>query len=387
MKTQTLSTSAMLAALLLSGCGGGTSSGSNIPSANQPSLSQPQSSEEGIAATNAAGVSAKSLTDFNTDTVSPIVSTQTDVRGISSAGSGVCHNGQEFWAPDKNGTTNSTETQYFYDSACTQLARDMVRVYTPIGTNAETLSRTTTLYPSGSASASAVRTDSVVILNAQFNAFGFPLAATGYSRSVTGELNLAGVKTIVSDNEIVMAPASGAVNAFCGDSAGYNATGFAALNATLGWNSVLSGATRTVHSDGSITYAMTHAGTAFSGPIGSLSIAPGAQNSACPISKPMFTLAGGTALGSYNYPVVVTYMGGIIQNFSITNGQAANGDTINASTNTSLPPTNPQYITATITNPSAVTVATIAVDAFGDGSVTIVSSGKQFTITDWHVVK
>lgn len=377
---------ALVAALLLSGCGGSSTSGTSAPpSGSSASQSQAQS-EESTVGTDAVGAPAKSLSDLNTETDSPLTA-QAYVRSAFSVALGTCHSGEEFYSPDKNADVNSTETQYFYDSGCTLLARDIVRIFVSVGTSTEMITRTAKLYASGSSTPGAVRTDSVAILNAQFDKYGYPLPAVGYSRSATGELDLSGVKTIVSDDEIVMSPSSGTVNAFCGDSAGFNATGIAALGETTGWNGVLSNASRTVNTDGSITYDTTHIGTTYKGAIGSLAVVIGSQNIVCPLSAPMFTLGGGTMIDSYTIPVVVTFLHGAIENLAITNGKLANGDVLNVSTRTTLSFANSGFISGTIATASGTQVATLTLDAFGDGTLTVASTGKQFVITDWHVIR
>jgi hypothetical protein len=293
----------------------------------------------------------------------------------------------EFFAPDKNGDPNSTETQYFYDAACTELARDVVRVYTSTGASSETVARTVNQYALGNATPSATRTDSVTISNATFDKYGFPIVADGFDRISSNQLDIAGSKTIVSDDELVMQATATSSTSFCSDSAGFNATGLAKLGETFGWQGgIMPGGTRTVNGDGSVTWTGTRAGTGFKGAIGSLSVAQGVQNTKCPISTPMYTLAGGTPTGSYSIPVSVTYVGGIISNLTITNATLSNGDTLNVTTSASASPSSSTFIQGVIASGSTQ-VATFAVDAFGDGTLTVTATGAQFVITDWQVVR
>ena len=171
------------------------------------------------------------------------------------------------------------------------------------------------------------------------------------------------------------------------DSSGFNDTGIAKLNETFGWQGgVLSGGSRTVNSDNSVTWTATHAGTTFKGAIGALSIATGTQNTACPIATPMFTLAGGTSTGTYSIPVVATYLHGMLESLTITNATLSNGTTLSVATNSALPPSSAGYITGTIGR-GTTQIATFAVDAFGDGTLTLTATGAQYVITDWHVVR
>lgn len=130
-----------------------------------------------------------------------------------------------------------------------------------------------------------------------------------------------------------MPAGSSGTNGFCSDSAGFNATGFPSLHKTFGWQGGVAGGTRTVNGDGSVTWQAVHAGSVFSGAIGSLSISAGSPNAQCPISTPEYSLAGGTI---------------------------ADGGT---------------------------QIASFDVDVFGDGTLTVTSSGVQYVIDDWHVVQ
>jgi len=339
--------------------------------------------ENAIETANAFGSPVNSISSFN----GAVSSAQAvNGRAMPQSASGTCNNGVEFFAPDKNGDPNSTEKQDFYDNACTQLARDTVRIYTMNGSS-ESDNRTVKIYAINNTTPSAVRTDSVNISNATFDQYGFPLAAAGFDRSSMRELDIAGSKTIASGDELVMLPGSNGVNSFCGDSAGYNATGIASLNETFGWEGgVLSGGTRTVNSDGSVTWAATHTGSAFKGAIGSLSLAIAPANTACPIATPEYSLSGGTQGGALSIPVTVTYLHGILTNLTVTNAVLADGNTLNVTTNAGVAPASSTFITGIVGNNGAQ-IATFSVDAFGDGTLTVTSSGAQYVINDWHVVK
>ncbi len=300
--------------------------------------------------------------------------------------SGTCSNGIKFYAPDKNGDPNSTETQFFYDDACVGLARDIVRIWTSTGANSETVQRTTKMYALNSSPAYATGTEAVSFVNATFDQYGYPILKNSFARSQTGDLTLAGLRTIDQDSEFVLAPASGNSTTFCSDEAGYNETGYAALGTTFGWSGLLSNGTRTVNSDGSITWQSTHTGATYSGAIGSLSIHIASRNTACLIATPMFTIAGGTLKASFNIPISATYPSGILTNLTITNATLLNVDTRNVSTNTSLQPPDPHFISGALTK-NGTTIATFNVNAFGDGVLTITATGKQYIINDWHVVK
>ena len=379
---------ALTAGLIVAGCGGGGSGSTPSMGSATSTGTGSSASENAIATTNAVGTPMTSLSNYNSATSSLLSvarTTQSVQLGVcaTSAGGG----SYEFFSPDKSGDANSTEQQYFYDNACTQLAHDIVRVFTSTGSSSEIVNRTSKIYALGSQTASATRTDADTFTNATFDQYGFPNPANGFDRADTGSLQYAGANAIDSDDELVLSAVSGGMQSFCGDAAGYSATGIAALGETFGWQgAVLSGGTRTVNADGSVTWNATHAGSSVKGAIGSLSIAVGTQNTACPFAHPMFSLTGGTSLGTYSIPTIATYKSGLLIGLTIANATLANGNTLNVTTNTSVSPTSDLFISGIIANGSTQ-VASFNVDAFGDGALTMASGGSQYVITDWHVVK
>lgn len=378
---------ALTAAVIVAGCGGG-STPSAANSGGGSSTTQSSASETAVSTTNAVGAPMSSLSDYNNATSS----LQSYVRGTESVQLGVCETpsaggSYEFFSPDKNGDANSTEQQYFYDTSCTQPARDVVRVWTSTGTSSESVNRTAKIYALGNSTPIATRTDAESIENATFDQYGFAIPADGFARANQGTLQYSGANSVASGDELVVSAAAGNSESFCGDSAGYNVNGIAALGETFGWQGgVFSGGTRTVNNDGSVTWTATHAGSTAKGAIGSLAIAAGTQNTACPIATPMFTLSGGTSLGSYTIPAVATYKSGLLIGLTVSNATLASGATLNVTTNAGVSPTNTNFISGVIAN-AGVQVATFAVDAFGDGTLTMSSGGTQYVITDWHVVK
>ena len=391
MKTRNLLILAAFLTSTLTACGGGggggTSGSVTPPSTGGTSPLSSAATEDAIATADAVGSPVQDFANFNDSTGSPLQSTGIRVESASpDTGSGTCNNGVEFWAPDRNGDSNSTETQFFYDNACTGLARDVVRIWTSTGARSETVQRTSKMYALNSTTAYATQTENISYTNATFDQYGYPILSGGFVRSQTGELNVAGVRTIDQDGEFVLAPPSGNSTTFCSDEAGYNETGYAALGGTVGWTGLLPNGTRTLNSNGSITWQATHAGSVYTGAIGSLSIHTGAQNTACPISTAKFTIAGGTLKGSFNIPVSATFSRGILTNLTITNATLLNGDTLNVTTSSTLPPPDPHFISGTLTK-SGTTIATFNVNAFGDGVLTVTATGQQYVINDWHVVR
>ncbi len=380
---------ALAATFALAACGGGGSGSATPPvtggGTNNPPTTPQSQSEDAIGVTNSLGDPVKTIASFNNNTSGALLVARSGALLPMSGGNGTCNNGVEFWSPDKNGDANSTEEQYFYDSGCTQIARDIVRIFNQSGSS-ESVNRSDKQYAINNSTPTAQRTTTINFINGTFNANGFPNTADGFDRSDTSELDIAGSKTILGDNELVMLPSSNSVNNFCGDSAGYNATGIQSLNETFGWQGVTVSGTRTVNNDGSVTWQSTHQGSTTKGAIGSLSINVGAANTACPIGTPEYTLQGGTSQGSYTIPVSATFLHGELTDLVVTNAQLANGNTLNVQTNSGVSPTNSQFITGIISN-NGTQIATFAVDTFGDGTLTVTSSGAQYVMSDWHVVK
>lgn len=381
---RTLITLAVAASL--AGCGGGAGS-STTPLSNGGSGTSNQSyNEQSVGTANSAGAAVKNLASFEKG-VSPLSS----ALRIASA-SGTCNNGFEFFAPDVKGDANSTEAKYFYDSACTQPARDVVRVFVPATQGAssatETIQINESQYAMNNATAIASRTENVTLTApsaSDFDKNGFASLAAGFERTSSDSLSFnGGANVIVSDAELVMSPASAAgQNGYCSDAAGFNQTGIASLSETFGWNGGVNGGSRAVNSDGSVTWTSTHAGTSYKAAIGGLSISTGTPNGTCPIASPLYTLSGGTQVGAYNIPMTVTMMHGMLQSVSVSGAQLANGNTLNMSSSGS--PTSPNFVSGTISNGSTQ-IATFSTDAFGDGTLTVAKTGAQYVIQDWHVV-
>ena len=101
----------------------------------------------------------------------------------------------------------------------------------------------------------------------------------------------------------------------------------------------------------------------------------------------MFTLAGSTPQGTYSIPVVATYKAGLLDRVHDLQCGLANGTTLNVTTNTGVSPTSNQFFSAARSPRTARRIATFSVDAFGDGTLSVSSSGAQYVITDWQVVR
>jgi hypothetical protein len=378
--------------LALAGCGGAAGvpfSGSALP-ATPPSTSSTDSvslARTGpgttsdvfsIEALNAVGTPLKDLAEENaTDQAVP----------KTTPGTGVCNHRVETFIPDRAGDPNSSEAEVFYDAACTHVARDTVRTYTSTGAGAETVLLTVKTFLPVNGKQLSVRTTTVQLANATFGTNGFPIPADGFTRESTSQLTVgASRKVILGGSEIIVSPASNGTNAFCSDAAAYNSIGIKRLNETFGWSGALSGGVRTANADGSVTWAGTHAGTLFDGAPGSISLVTGTPNTACPIATPAYSLAGGTKVGSASSTISVTFLSGVIKNLTINAATLSGGYTLGVTTNSKAWPASPNYITGVVAH-DASNIATFAVNAFGDGTLTLSKRGYTFVIADWNVVR
>lgn len=363
------------------GGGGGGHAGGGAPANSGLGAAATQSDLNEIAATESITTVLQGQSDYSLDSL-----TQGLVARFPASGNSGCVSGTETFVPDKHGDANSTETQVFFDTGCTILAHDVIRLWSSTGANSEVVTRIVSIYAPRNPTPIAIRTERNTFTNATFTPNGYPKAAGGYLEVDSGILALSGVRYVIDGGETVMS--SGALQAapftrtYCTDSAGFNATGFPHLGLTYGYqNGIASGSYS--NNGGSETYTATRTGTSFSGGIGFLNIGIGAQNTHCPISTPMFTLTGGTALNNNNYPFTSTYTGGVLSNLTVTNATVGNGYVLNIATDHTQSPTSDLFIYGTATQGSST--ATISVDAFGNGTLTT-SGGRQYVITDWHVL-
>jgi len=397
-------------ALAAPGCGGAAGTGfTAAPPTGGGTLSVQTQEESSVAAVVAAGEPAEAISTVETAITDPI---EAPVLGIQTAsvtpaastitvspndtcvpnffGSGP-YQGFKYYKPDKAGDPNSVQYQFFYDLACTQIARDHVRIVSALsGTGLiKTQTHTVTIsdYDKGNAAPVSVGVEATTI-NGQFNSEGYPILKDGFTRSSFHTLSKGGVVVVNRNSEFVSSPSTGTSTTYCGDSAGYSTAVLTATARSHGSQNLLAAGSRTVNADGSVTWTSSSSGSAFSAtPPATFTLNKGTLNSACPIGTPAFTLTGGALLSSYSIPSMsATYKSGSLINLTVTNETLANGFTLNITTNTSVSPTSPTFINGTIAN-AGKTIATFSVDAKGNGTLTVTATGTVYTMTHWHVVK
>jgi hypothetical protein len=183
--------SVVLVGFALSACGGSNpsavpSGGNSIPNAKfQPNAGAAALAAQSIAIADSLGAPIKGMGDAERE-ISPVaVSGSSTRRHPKVLPLGVCTNGVIFNAPDTNGDANSTEYLYYFDNACTTVARTITRQFNNAGgTGSETVYNTMRLYgqPAGKKGIQpilAVRSDVVNLSNGSYDQYGFPDAGAG----------------------------------------------------------------------------------------------------------------------------------------------------------------------------------------------------------------
>lgn len=184
-------------------------------------------------------------------------------------------------------------------------------------------------------------------------------------------------KRILSASELVQRGRS-----YCQSAAGYLAGGIPSLDETFGWQSgAYTGGKRGSDSRGSSVWSANASGAVLQGSIGSLSIAR-IGGATCPMNAPAFIVRGGTSANAFTMPISMQFRRGELVNLSVVNARFASGDTLEVATR---PDRQSIAVRGIIAN-GRIQVATFVANAFGDGTLTITSTGAQYAIGDWIVV-
>jgi hypothetical protein len=189
-----------------------------------------------------------------------------------------------------------------------------------------------------------------------------------------------GVRGVLSKSLLVLNPGSGGVSGYCQSSAGYSLKGIPSLDETFGWQTgAYAGGARIGDDRGLSTWSANAVGEAVQAPIGGLSIARNGSAS-CPMVAPMFSVRGATATNGFSIPIMLTYRHGILWNLSVSNARFAGGESVDVAMSSGRPPSLAGVITR-----GSIELATFHTNAYGKGTLTITSSGAQYTIADWIV--
>jgi hypothetical protein len=185
-------------------------------------------------------------------------------------------------------------------------------------------------------------------------------------------------KRILSGSDLVMRPD----HAYCQSSSGYLLGGIPSLDETFGWEGgAFTGGSRATGAGGSAIWSADASGAVVQGAIGGLSLQRNASTGSCPMNAPAFVLQGGASENAFTLPISIAYRRGDLVNLSVVNGRFASGETLEVATRSGLP----VQVDGAIAN-GRTQVATFRANAAGNGTLTITSSGAQYTIADWIVV-
>jgi hypothetical protein len=185
-------------------------------------------------------------------------------------------------------------------------------------------------------------------------------------------------KRILSGSELVIRGSD-----YCQSGAGYSADGIPSLDATFGWEGgALSGGSRTSGVHGAAVWSANARGAVVQSPIGGLSIARTSSAASCPIGSPAFVLNGGTSENAFSLPISMSFVHGRLANLSVVNGRFANGESLEVTTVANRQPVEVDGAVAH----GHTRVASFRVDAFGNGTLTITSTGAQYVVADWIVI-
>jgi hypothetical protein len=321
------------------------------------------------------------------DSVGSLVRELADAGGSSTIGRD-CREGSELLDPSRTGDPRSTETREFFDAGCTQLARDTVRTFAPLGTRAESEAVAVSIYARNQAAPLALRLENSRITGAHFDALGFPIVRDGFVRTTTRQLLVSNQRHNVSISQLVMMPSSGDdVNALCASFAGYDAAGIPALDAAFGWQGATIDSPTSIRRDGrngAVSVSTTQIGNAMAGPIGSLSFPEGTPRAACGNAAAAYALAGATAASAYTIPIRAAYRFGRLSSLTISRALFSGGYTLDLASN-ARNRTGTVAINGLLTN-GKTHVANLFSDVFGSGVLTITSTGAQYRLVDWTVV-
>ncbi len=297
-----------------------------------------------------------------------------------------CDDGVVFSAPDRYRDLRSDETLLYYDGRCRYLARDVMRRAAASGANSETIRESAAIFFPGSSTEVASRTETLRIADASFGRNGPTPLRTGLELSTSSRLATADGKQTAFDSAVVMLPSQGNVTDYCQQSAGYSITGIPSLDATFGWQTAsFSEVARATDGHGMATWSATENGTIFQAPIGSLAVAQNAVAAGCPMTASQFSVTSAAAAkSSFSIPISVTFRRGLLIGISVAHAKVGS-ETLDVTTALNRPRADGDYVHGIIKG-ARTELASFHTDGFGDGTLTITSSGAQYVVRDWIVV-
>ncbi len=352
---------AIAASVALAGCAAG-GSGSALPPVHQPS-SNGNSNAQSAAQAAMAPVSAGDLTNglFGGTYGATLFAGPQGSRasGLTST----CVHRREYFVQQISPTETKYEVKYFYDSGCTQLAKDVVADVTIPDPSDESIVRTATWWNKAGTQL-ANRTANFNITGAPGN-FSAVLTAAFFVGTSTQPTNQFG-------GQLTVAPQNSTTWTIAGDHADIFNDVDPRVNASFGVSAALQNVTASVDGSGDVTFAGGRNETLSMGSLYGLSMP----------SAPPFSVSGGQQIGSGSATGSIEFdAAGQLMAVNVT-VTTSNGFTV-AMTSSGSP--GSIAINGVVTNGSNQQVATFTVDQYGDGVITF-ANGQQSLIIDWHIV-
>jgi hypothetical protein len=360
-------TVALLTALALAACsgGGGNSSVPNQNSNGNSQTTQSLTTQESAQTGSEAALSSVEQGDEENGLYNGNmgITLAGMYRTTQSAPDGTCHNGVEKTVTVISPTEKKYDVKYFYDKACTQLAREVVSDVVNNGSG-EIITRVATNYNHSALLISTRRTN--------FSITG-TLGSGNFTETAIGSLTIGTSSTPATQHgrSFTVSTASGSnVSTITGNSGHIVNNGNPKVDESFGHSAILSNVTKTTDSSGNIIFAGGRNGTFYKGALGSLTLS----------SAPPFTISGGTQIGTGSVNGTVTFDNdGELTAINVT-AALLDGDTVALSGSG-----DPITINGTVKDSGGNVLATVVLDGYGDGIITY-ANGTQGVVTDWHIV-
>ena len=353
---------AIAASFALAGCGAGGGSGTAVPPVQQP-VQNANTNSQAAAQAAMAPVSAGDLTNGLFGGSYGVTlnggARPASVKALTSN----CVDRHEFFITHVSPTETIYEIKYFYDNACTQLAKDVVADVTIPNPSSETIARTAKWYNlSGTQLANRVANFSVTGSPSNFAAVLTSSFFVGSSQQPMNQFG--GALTVAPQNANTLTIAGNHADIF-NDNAPQ-------VNASFGVSAALQNVTATVDGSGNVTFAGTRNESLSVGSLYSLSMP----------SSPPFSVSGGSVVGTGSATGSIQFdAAGQLMAVNVT-VTTSNGFKV-VMTSSGSP--GSISINGVVTNGQGQQVATFTVDQYGNGVITY-ANGQQALIIDWHIV-
>ncbi len=352
---------ALSSVVALAACGGG---GSSTPStATTQSLSTQEVAQAGTeAALSPADSGETDAGYYDSNFGASSLARAAESRGTASTGA--CANRREVTVTVPGPNERQVEVKFFYDAACTVLARDVVQLTTTNADGSKSATRTATQY-NAAGSVIATRKSTYAYTGSLGNSSAIATSAL-YIGTSTSPLTQWG-------RQITLSPQGADVSTLSENGGWIENGALPSLSESFGHQGQVVGGTATFDAAGDVTYAGTRNRTFFKGPLNTLTLP----------TAPPFEIGGTPApvqVGTSTMTGSITFdADGLLTNIALS-GTFVNGNSVTVTSSGT-----PLVVAGTIVNPAGATVATFTTDAYGNGTIQF-ANGVQLPIICWHVV-